>query len=109
MIQDQRQPDERPGQIAERIERQVKEMSLADVWWDIQQLTSNAALHNQICEMIFKSIRELKVPDATHGLLEDLFSKSGNELLFIEWLELEGKIRQMLSERMTEREVEELE
>lgn len=108
MIQDQRQPDERPSQIAERIEEQVKEMSLADVWEDISNLTSNKKLYEEVCDLIYKHIKESTLPDKTYYLLNDLFSQYGNEILFIRWAGLEEKIRQMLVQRMTEREVEEL-
>ena len=103
MIQDNRQPDERPSQIAERIETQVKEMSLADVIWELNNFQDNAPLFDDVYILLRTKLREHELPLKIYDYLDDLLQPRMEEMIVL--FGVEQQVRDMMIAAYVEREV----
>ena len=93
--------------IHEGIEEEVSKMSLRDVVWEIKELNSNQKLLIQVFDLIIESWRKHNPSYEIENILDALVNE--NMVTFIEYLGIESKVREMLIDTMTDREVSELE
>lgn len=100
---------EKQAKVYEGVEKEVSKMSLRDVLWEITELLSNQKLWGEVWTLIETTWRKEGINNTIDTLLDELFCTDTdlkNIVIFVRCLDLEKKIREMLTERMFERAME---
>lgn len=107
MLQDTCQPNERPSQISEQVEKLVQSMTLQDIIDEVSTLRSNARFHDSLYTWLLREIRNLEIPDNVYWYLKEDLNDNMHKI--VELFELEDKFRERVIEYWTDQRINDLE
>lgn len=97
---------EEVARITEAKTKEINKMSVEDMAWELNELTSNVALYSSVYDFLLDELRKHELAEFIYDYLEDKLSSNLAEM--IELFKKESEVRKMMIETYVDREVSEL-